>query len=219
MKKPSICAVVVNSDIEAIQQIEPLVDLFEVRIDLIGSDWQELVKHLKKPWIGCNRHVAEGGRGDADEEARIEKLFQAVGLGAAIIDIELRTRNVKSAVELIRERAKCLLSFHDMTGTPTPDNLKEIVQQQLAAGADICKVVTTAQKFSDNLSVLQLIREFPHARVVALTMGTLGVASRILCPLIGGDFTYASIETGKESASGQVTVGELRTIYEIIAKC
>ena len=43
MKKPRICAVMVNKDLEAIREVEPLVDLLEVRIDLIGSGWQELV--------------------------------------------------------------------------------------------------------------------------------------------------------------------------------
>jgi 3-dehydroquinate dehydratase len=47
-------------------------------------------------------------------------------------------------------------------------------------------------------------------------MGPLGFASRILCPLFGGDFTYASIEAGKESASGQITAGDLRKIYGMV---
>jgi hypothetical protein len=37
MKRPKICAVIVNNEIEAVKRIEPLVDLFEVRIDLIGA--------------------------------------------------------------------------------------------------------------------------------------------------------------------------------------
>jgi len=49
-------------------------------------------------------------------------------------------------------------------------------------------------------------------------MGPLGFASRVLCPLVGGDFTYASTEKGKESASGQITVRELRTLYETMAR-
>lgn len=62
MKKPRICAAMVNNDPEAVREIEPFVDLFEVRIDLIGDGWQELVKQFKKPWIACNRRVDEGGR-------------------------------------------------------------------------------------------------------------------------------------------------------------
>ena len=64
--KPRICAAIVNDDLEAVKGVEPLVDLFEVRIDLIGSGWQELVKHLEKPWIACNRRRS-GGRQLAGE--------------------------------------------------------------------------------------------------------------------------------------------------------
>ena len=219
MKKPRICAVIVNNDLEAIKGAEQLVDLFEVRIDLIGDGWQELVKQLKKPWIACNRSAEEGGRWNGDEAGRIVELFNALELGADIVDIELGTRNLKQAVELIKKRAKCLLSFHELKGTPPLGKMEEVVQKQLEAGADICKVVTTAQRFEDNTAVLQLITKFPKIRVVSLAMGALGIVSRILCPLVGGDFTYASVEKGQESAPGQITARDLRKIYEMVAEC
>ena len=218
MKRPRICAVIVNNDLEAVKEVKPLVDLFEVRIDLIGDGWQELVKQLKKPWIACNRSSDEGGRWDKGETRRMEELLKAVELGAEIIDIELRTRNLDEAVQKTKNRAKCLLSFHDLKGTPSLDRMREIVQRQLKAGADICKIITTAQSFEDNLTVLQLIVDFPQTRVVSFAMGPLGFASRVLCPLVGGDFTYASTEKGKESAPGQITVTDLRKLYEMMAR-
>lgn len=215
MKRPRICAVIVNKDLEAIKAIEPLVELFEVRIDLIGGGWQELAKQLNKPWIACNRRAEEGGKWGGDEARRIDELLKAVKLGADIVDIELETRNLEEAIPLIKKRAKCLLSFHELEKTPSLDRMKGIVNRQLEAGADICKVITTAQRFEDNLTVLQLITESPKTKMVSLAMGPLGLASRILCPLVGGDFTYASIEKGKESAAGQLTVRDLRKIYEM----
>ena len=217
MKRPRICAVIVSNDLEAVKGVEPLVDLFEARIDLIGARWQELVKQLNKPWIACNRCTEEGGSWQGNESERREELLSAIELGASIIDIELVTGNLKEIVQLIKKKAKCLLSLHDFKGTPSLDRMREIVQKELAAGADICKVVTTAQRFDDNLTVLQLISDFPKTRVVSFAMGPLGSASRILCPLVGGDFIYASIEEGKESASGQITVRDLRKIYEMLA--
>jgi 3-dehydroquinate dehydratase type I len=218
MKRPRICAVIVNNDLEAIREVKPSVDLFEVRIDLIGDSWQELVKQLNKPWIACNRSPDEGGKGDKGETRRIEELLKAIELGAEIIDIELGTRNLEEAVLKIKNRAKCLLSFHDLKGTPSLDRMREIIQRQLKAGADICKVITTARSSNDNLTVLQLIADFPQTRVVSFAMGPLGFASRVLCPLVGGDFTYASTEKGKESAPGQITVTDLRKLYEMMAR-
>lgn len=214
--KPQICAVIVNNDPEAIKEVEPLVDLFEVRIDLIGDGWQGLVGQLGKPWIACNRIAGEGGNWQGSEARRIEKLLQAIELGADIVDIELRTKNLEKVVQAVKKRTKCLLSYHDLEGTPSFDDLKGVVNRQLKAGADICKVATTARGFGDNLTVLRLIADFPGVKLVSLAMGALGTVSRVLCPLASGEFTYASIEKGKESAGGQMTVKELTGIYEIL---
>ena len=59
MKKPGICAVIANKDLAAITELEPLVGLFEVRIDLIGDGWPEVARGLKKPWIATNRLAQE----------------------------------------------------------------------------------------------------------------------------------------------------------------
>jgi len=217
MKRPRICAVIINNDLQAVKGVEPFVELFEVRIDLIGDGWRELVKQLKKPWIACNRSADEGGSWRGSESKRREELLSAIEMGASIIDVELVTGNLKEIVQLIKKKAKCLLSFHDLKGTPSLDRMREIVQKELEAGADICKIVTTAQRFEDNLAVLQLISDFPKTRVISFAMGPLGFTSRILCPLFGGDFTYASIEAGRESASGQITARDLRKIYGMVA--
>ena len=216
MRKPSICATIVNNDLKAVRQVEPLVDRLEVRIDLIGDGWQELAKQLNQPWIACNRSADEGGQWTGNEARRIEGLLEAMELGADMVDIELRTDNLARIVKLVKKRTRCLLSFHDLEKTPPLDGLKKVVPGQLKAGADICKVVTTAQKIEDNWNVLQLISAFPEVKLVSFAMGPLGTLSRVLCPLVGGEFTYASIETGQESAPGQLTVSDLLKIYGMI---
>jgi 3-dehydroquinate dehydratase-1 len=216
MNKPRICAAITEKDIKAIKEIEPMVDLFEVRIDIIGDGWQDIVRQIEKPWIACNRLVEEGGKWQDNEARRIEKLLEAIQLGADIVDIELRTKNLDKIVNTIKKRAKCLISYHDMKKTPSLDEMKGMVKRQLKAGADICKVVGTASTFADNLNVLKLISEYPEQRIVSFAMGTQGTVSRVLCPVIGGDFTYASINKGRESAPGQITVEELINIYEMM---
>jgi 3-dehydroquinate dehydratase-1 len=217
-RRPKICAAIVNSDIDTIKQVEPLVDLFEVRIDLIGKNWREVVGHLKKPWIACNRVQEEGGKWRGRESARIKELFSALELGADIIDIELSTPEVGKIAGEIKGRAECLISYHNLEETPGLDRMRQIIINQLAAGAEICKVVTTARCFADNLVVLRLIDTFPETKVVAFTMGAPGQISRVLCPLVGGYFTYASVGEGRESADGQITVRELKDVYRMLAQ-
>lgn len=216
MKTPKICAVVTSSDVEAVRRVEPCVDLFEIRIDYIGASWTSLVKHLKKPWLACNRSAHQGGQWQDSEAKRIAELLTAVELGASIIDIEMETPNLRKNISQIKTATRCLLSFHDWQRTPTLTEMKAIVEQQIAAGADICKVITTAQRPEDNLAVLQLIAAYPKIRMVSFAMGPLGLVSRILCPLVGGEFTYAAIEPGKESAPGQLTASDLREIYAMV---
>jgi 3-dehydroquinate dehydratase I len=213
MKKPQICASIIDRDLEAVKEIEWLVDLFEVRMDLIGPDWPEMVKYIKKPWIACNRSEEEGGAAGPDEVKRIDELVWAAEAGACYVDIEYRTKNLADILPLIKARSECLISYHDVVGTPSYDTLVNLVESQLKAGADICKVVTTAQSFEDNLTVLKLISRFPEAKIVSFAMGEAGTLSRVLCPLVGGYFTFGCVASGKEAASGQITVRELHETY------
>jgi 3-dehydroquinate dehydratase-1 len=216
MGSPRLCAAITSTDITAVKKVAPLVDLFEVRIDLIGRGWQEIAGKLPKPWIACNRKKEEGGRWKGSELARLDELLKALSLGASIIDIELSTPDVAGLVEEIKGDAKCLISYHNLKVTPPLAKMKEIVQKQWDTGADIGKVVTTAQTLQDNGVVLRLAKEFPDLKVVSFAMGPLGQISRVLGPLAGGYFTYASVAEGRESAAGQMTAGDLRKIYKLL---
>lgn len=216
MASPRICAAITNSNIAAVRRVAPLVDFFEVRIDLIGEGWERLAAYLSKPWIACNRKPDEGGSWQGSETDRINEILKAIDLGAAIVDIELNTPGVHGLVTQIKGRAGVLLSYHNTAATPPHNELSDIVRRQLAAGADVCKVVTTARNIADNITVLQLVREFPESRIIAFAMGGAGQVSRVLCPLVGGYLTYGSIKVGRESASGQLTVGELSEMYSLM---
>jgi 3-dehydroquinate dehydratase I len=216
MPEPRICVALIENDLRALTGSESLVDFYEVRLDLVGPAWPELVRGLKKPWIACNRRPEEGGKGERDETRRLAELLRAVEAGAAIADIELQSQYLEKYVSLIKSRARCLISFHDTLKTPAAERLAEIVEQERAAGADICKVVTRACSFEDNIALLKLVRRFAGSSIVAFAMGEAGRVSRILSPLAGGYFTYASLSGGKESAAGQIPVEEMAEIYSCL---
>jgi 3-dehydroquinate dehydratase-1 len=219
MNKPRICAVIIDKDdVKASLDVEHCVDLFEVRIDLIGDGWQEVVKQLNKPWLATNRVASEGGNWQGDEDSRVAELLNALDLGAQFVDIELRTKNVKRIVETIKRSAKCIVSFHDWEKMPSLEKLEGIVREELEAGADICKVAAKAEKYEDNATILELIGRFPEAALIALSFGPLGIIGRTLSPLMGGYLTYAAAGQGKESAPGQLPVRELRKIYDMWVK-
>jgi 3-dehydroquinate dehydratase len=47
-------------------------------------------------------------------------------------------------------------------------------------------------------------------------MGEKGRISRVMAPLLGSYLSYASLDTGAESAPGQLTIAEMRQIQEIL---
>ena len=195
---------------------ESLADLFEVRIDLIGAKWRDVIPALDKPWIACNRRLQEGGKWTGTEENRIIELLSALDLGASFIDIELGSSGLGKIVEKIKGRAQIIVSYHNLQETPPVDRLRQIVINELAAGADICKVVTTARSARDNVAVLELIVLFPEAKIISFAMGAAGQISRVLSPLAGGYLTWAASLEGSESAPGQMTIEDVRKIYRML---
>jgi 3-dehydroquinate dehydratase type I len=216
MTQPAICLSIIENQREAIQKIASEVDLFEVRLDILGDNWRDIPPFLTKPWIGCNRSRKEGGWGDFNPGIRIEALYEAGKAGASIIDLEYDSAGLHDIVPYIKRHSKCLLSYHNLESTPPLEKLIGIVEGQIKAGADICKVVTTAREFTDNIIVLKLIRHFPGIKIISFAMGEAGRTSRILSPLCGGYFTYACLEEGREAASGQISVKEMREIYSCL---
>ena len=216
MKKGKICAVITNTNLGAIKWAEKVADFFEVRIDLIGTSWPDIVRDLEKPWIATNRSREEHGLWEGSEEGRAAELLKAAELGAWMVDIELESPSLNLILKETRGRAQCLVSYHDWKGTPPVAVLAKTVERSLSAGAYACKVVGTARRFEDNLKVLRLLQMFPTARLVAFAMGEKGILSRILSPLAGAYFTYASIEGARASAQGQLTVQKMREIYSLM---
>jgi 3-dehydroquinate dehydratase I len=216
MTKPRIAVALTDNKIDALRRIEPLVDFWEVRMDLIGPGWSGLVRELGKPWVACNRSPSEGGKGQSDEAVRTKSLLKGLEAGAAIVDIELSSPNLNAVVQAVNKKAECLISYHNYIETPPLGVLTDIVKRQRMQGADICKIVTTAHSLEDNLTLLKLIRQNAGVRLVAFGMGEQGKLSRILSPLAGAYFTFASLESGKESAAGQIPATEMRMIYNLI---
>jgi 3-dehydroquinate dehydratase I len=212
---PRICIPIVSGS-PAGAYVTPLADFFEVRIDLIGAKWRSVIPSLDKPWIACNRRTEEGGKWKGVEEHRIKELLSALDLGASLIDIELGAPGVEKIVKEIKGRAQTIVSYHNLQETPPVDRLRQIVINELAAGADICKVVTTARSFKDNVGVLELISAFPEVKIISFAMGAAGQVSRILSPLVGGYLAWASVAEGSESAPGQIKAEDVIKIYRML---
>jgi len=195
-------------------------DYIEVRLDSLRriEGLEKIAKSTDLPVIATNRKPSEGGRFKGTERERIEILVEAARKGFDYIDIELSTENVGSVAREIRKAgSKPIISFHNLDGTPPEPQLENILEREIDTGAYICKLVCSATKIEDNCLLLSFISKVRgRARIVCFAMGKLGIPSRILSPLYGSAFTFASIQKGLESATGQLTIFELRKIYNLM---
>ena len=96
--------------------------------------------------------------------------------------------------------------------------LQKIFRQCLKFKPAVIKIVTMAQKPEDNLTVLGLI---PYAqkhkqKIIALCMGETGRISRVMASHLGGFLSFVALDTGAQSAPGQLTVQEMREITKLI---
>jgi 3-dehydroquinate dehydratase type I len=219
-----IAAATTDAAIERMGRAAPLADLVELRIDRIpGADLKRLLTARRTPVIVTNRSRQEGGGFAGTDEERVERLKEAVRLGADYVDIETATDPaLKSGLRkaIVGTSAKLIVSWHDFSGTPPPEFLKAKLQEGMADGPAIVKIVTQAGETSDWLRVLALI---PYARqrgqaIIAFCMGRLGKISRIAAPRLGSVIAYASLEPEEVSAPGQLTIHQMREIDRIMGE-
>jgi 3-dehydroquinate dehydratase/shikimate dehydrogenase len=216
--------------------------MVEVRLDYLQDHSESTIRPLMSALddfpgevIATCRMSAEGGLWDGDESQRVS-LMESVGLaGADYIDFELdawqRSANIRQKIGLVcedgtttdRPRRKLILSKHDFERTPT--NLATIFAGLQNEPAQAVKLACKANRITDAVRMLEALRTacnrsstLPLARggqggVIALSMGEAGVLTRVLAGKVGGLLTFASLETGKESAPGQLTLEQMRTLY------
>lgn len=195
-------------------------DFIEVRLDQIDDfkGLKDTTGCAKTPLIVTVRTPKCGGKFLRKERERAKILLNAASSGFKYADIELDARSLKEVVKnLLTLGVKPIISFHDFEKTPERTELRRILKSEIEEGADICKIVTTAQSLQDNLTLLQfLYNESGKAKIVCFAMGPLGKPSRLLSPIYGAYFTIASLEHGMETAAGQMTIEELKTAYKAL---
>jgi len=197
--------------IERVSQKKP--DLVEFRLDkLSNSGILEMIAQKKTfPAIATDR----SNRGPAATE---KLLLEAASAGFEYVDIDLAAPFAKTAISQAKSHgAEVIVSFHDLSKTPSHSELDRVLNSERRAGGDVCKIVTTARQPRDNLAILGFLEErAAETRLVSFAMGPQGVASRILSPLFGAEFTFAALTEETRTADGQLSIDSLRSVWQLL---
>ncbi|MDQ3181196.1 MAG: shikimate dehydrogenase, partial [Acidobacteriota bacterium] len=105
-------------------------------------------------------------------------------------------------------------SFHNFSGVP--ENLYELFET-LSAQSKVTKIAVHADDIADSLVVWQLLKKAKseNKQIIPIAMGEAGKWTRILGLAHGAFMVYASLESSKETASGQIPAQDLIEIYRV----
>jgi 3-dehydroquinate dehydratase-1 len=93
--------------------------------------------------------------------------------------------------------------------------MKDIIVKETKAGANYAKVAFKANTLHDVLELLWVTEKMrDKTRVIAISMGDIGMISRIGAPIFGSAITYAS--TDAKTAPGQLSVEDTKSMFEML---
>ena len=110
-----------------------------------------------------------------------------------------------------------ILSSHDFRKTPEPEELLLRLRTMERLGAGIAKLAVMPKSEKDVLALLAATREAADTvscPVITMSMGAMGVISRVSGRLTGSCMTFGS--AGRASAPGQLPAGTLSEILEML---
>lgn len=146
------------------------------------------------------------------------KLFKNILKIVDYVDIDVRQDKLQIVhAKKINPKIKLIISFHDFKKTPTLKELEKIARNALSKGADIVKIATTARSFSDTITMIEILSKLQKQgrKAICICMGREGLLTRTAGHLLGNYLMYAPIDKSGSTASGQITVSELRKIQKL----
>ncbi|MGZ4828025.1 MAG: type I 3-dehydroquinate dehydratase [Candidatus Angelobacter sp.] len=190
---------------------------FEVCLEFLENpyDGPETIREFLRAWpqawiiVTC-RSGEQNFRGSIEQQLGL--LAAAVEAGARGIDIEVETaRNSRAWLDHMGGRCMRIVSYHNYTDCPPLD---PIVEELESFPAEFIKIAVGA---SDTESLCRLTQVAQRCRKpnLMLAMGKQGLPTRIMAPILGRSFTYASPSGHDATAPGQLDARTLRKNYRL----
>lgn len=210
MVSSMICVSLAEPSVAACLAALKGLDFAEIRMDMMKL----MLEEIPRLFSGNRVLIATCRPGGRSDEERKRLLMRAIASGATFVDVEIESETAYRE-EIVAEARSCgcrvIVSHHDYERTPERPVLEACVSACFEAGADIAKIACMVRSDRENARLLALLDT--DREIVVVGMGERGRVTRILAPLLGSPFTYASLSQGKETADGQI---DRETLQELL---
>ncbi len=235
--QPKICVPIVERNRETIlsyaeRALDANPDLLELRIDWFEGLYNvetvvSLLKDLREV-IGDTvllftiRTSNEGGEAKISVE-EYESLCERVCESGWIDLIDVEAFMAEGVLERITKVAHSnhiyvVASSHDFEKTPEEQEIVRRLTYMDKIGADIPKIAVMPKAERDVLTLLSATLQYKELGgmkpIITMSMGKMGVISRMAGEVVGSAVTFAT--AGKVSAPGQITVNEIKPVLDLL---
>lgn len=233
-----ICVSVQEKDFARCKEILASCQMAEIRGDLCNftdEQIEELVEEF--PNLLYTHRIA-----GSTLQTALRQMTLAIKKGVKYVDVEIEAP--VDYLEYIKSYARVngcrlVISYHNFEGTQSLEELQTIYDICRRKGADIVKIVTTANTTEEAVRVMQLYNYKKkdselvannymergeetgslsnsfgesQATLVAFCMGEAGKFTRHLCLQLGAPYTYAALNAESATAPGQYTKEEMEEL-------
>lgn len=176
---------------------------------------------LGKPLLITFRSEREGGvlaMSDDDYVALLKEIMNNGQLDLMDVELFMPEEAVKELVALANtKQIKVVMCNHDFDKTSPKDEIVSRLIKMEELGGDICKIAVTPQSREDVVTLLDATVEADakvQAPLITMSMGTLGVISRVAGATFGSAATFGAV--GEVSAPGQISAEDLRFVMNTL---
>lgn len=234
--KPCVCVPVLGREKkEIIEEILELakkpVDIIEWRVDVfleclnfneVRDILQTIAPHIsEKIFLYTFRTKLQGGYGDVTAE-QLEDIHNIAAESGVVdlLDLEFFAEEfpIIKIMKLQEKGVKIVASHHDFEETPERELMKMLLERMCAGNADIVKIAVMPKDTEDVLRLLSVTSEFykenPDTPIISMSMGKLGVISRLSGETFGSCVTFAANK--ESSAPGQMKMEKVMEIIDFL---
>jgi 3-dehydroquinate dehydratase / shikimate dehydrogenase len=213
----SVCAETAAELVGQIKSAGDLADIVEIRFDCLTDAELRKTKfklpEFKRTFLVTFRPREQGGRRDLSVYERLkfwEAIFWSNRQKNFLVDTEFDIK------ETINVRAgKTIVSYHDFAGEV--EKLPFIYEILTSTEQNILKIAVQAKDITDTIPVWKLLEKAKseNQQIIPIAMGESGKWTRILGLAHGAPMTYAALDSGRETAPGQISAKDLIEVYRV----